>query len=448
MNNCNSAAAPLFDISAEKAVLGAVMIDWNVLGRVRTKLKPEHFSGRETRVVYETMLELFNKDIVGDLQTIISYLMNNPERLKEAGGIGTVSDLTSEMPSSANIDYYVERVLSFSKRRQIVEAAENLASSAYEIGRDVNEIVSEAEEKIFRLNETGSTTEIRSMKSIIPEVMQKIEERYKNQSGLTGIPSGIPELDRMTNGFQDSNLIIIGARPSIGKTAIAVNMMEHIAVEKKIPCGFFSLEMPDTQIVERLSSMKGRIDSFKIKTGRLSIPDLKNLNTALGKIFEGPLYVVDQPNMKLLDLKAMARRMVKENGVKIIFIDYMGLITPENRQSPGYEQMSLVSKTLKTLARELEIPVIALVQLNRDAEGQEPSLNQIRGSGSIEQDADVVMFLHRDRKPEAAGEDGVVRSVNNDPQDAKLIVAKQRNGMTGEISLKFFGKYTLFEEAA
>lgn len=448
MNNCNYAAAPLFDISAERAVLGAVMIDWNVLGKVRTKLKPEHFSGRETRVVYETMLELFNKDIVGDLQTIISYLMNNPERLKEAGGIGTVSDLTSEMPSSANIDYYVERVLSFSKRRQIVEAAENLASSAYEIGRDVNEIVSEAEEKIFRLNETGSTTEIRSMKSIIPEVMQKIEERYKNQSGLTGIPSGIPELDRMTNGFQDSNLIIIGARPSIGKTAIAVNMMEHIAVEKKIPCGFFSLEMPDTQIVERLSSMKGRIDSFKIKTGRLSIPDLKNLNTALGKIFEGPLYVVDQPNMKLLDLKAMARRMVKENGVKIIFIDYMGLITPENRQSPGYEQMSLVSKTLKTLARELEIPVVALVQLNRDAEGQEPSLNQIRGSGSIEQDADVVMFLHRDRKPEAAGEDGVVRSINNDSQDAKLIVAKQRNGMTGEISLKFFGKYTLFEEAA
>jgi len=444
MNNCNSAAAPLFDISAEKAVLGAVMIDWNVLGKVRTKLKPEHFSGRETRVVYETMLELFNKDIVGDLQTIISYLMNNPERLKEAGGIGTVSDLTSEMPSSANIDYYVDRVLSFSKRRQIVEAAENLASSAYEIGRDVNEIISEAEEKIFRLNETGSKIEIRSMKSIIPEVMQKIEERYRNQGGLTGIPSGIPELDRMTNGFQDSNLIIIGARPSIGKTAIAVNMMEHIAVEKKIPCGFFSLEMPDTQIVERLSSMKGRIDSFKIKTGRLSIPDLKNLNTALGKIFEGPLYVVDQPNMKLLDLKAMARRMVKENGVKIIFIDYMGLITPENRMSPGYEQMSLVSKTLKTMARELEIPVVALVQLNREAEGQEPSLNQIRGSGSIEQDADVVMFLHRDRKPENESD----QVAENGSQDAKLIVAKQRNGMTGEVQLKFLGKYTLFEEAA
>lgn len=444
MNNCNFAAAPLFDISAERAVLGAVMIDWNVLGKVRIKLKPEHFCGRETRVVYETMLELFNKDIVGDLQTIISYLMNNPERLKEAGGIGTVSDLTSEMPSSANIDYYVDRVLSFSKRRQIVEAAENLASSAYEIGRDVNEIVSEAEEKIFRLNEMGTTTEIRSMKSIIPEVMQKIEERYRNQGGLTGIPSGIPELDRMTNGFQDSNLIIIGARPSIGKTAIAVNMMEHIAVEKKIPCGFFSLEMPDTQIVERLSSMKGRIDSFKIKTGRLSIPDLKNLNTALGKIFEGPLYVVDQPNMKLLDLKAMARRMVRENGVKIIFIDYMGLITPENRMSPGYEQMSLVSKTLKTMARELEIPVVALVQLNREAEGQEPSLNQIRGSGSIEQDADVVMFLHRDRKPE----NGSDQVTENGAQDAKLIVAKQRNGMTGEVQLKFLGKYTLFEEAA
>jgi len=448
MNNLKTTAAPLFDISSERAVLGALMIDWNVLGRIRMVLKPEHFFGKETRTVYETMLDLFNKDMVGDCQTIISYLMDNQERLNKAGGIAFVSELTSEVPSSANIDYYVDRVISLSKRRQIIDTADSLVSSVYETGRDVGEILSEAEEKIFRLNETGSSPEIKSMKSIIPEVINQIDERYKNRGGLTGIPSGIAELDRMTNGFQNSNLIIIGARPSIGKTAIAVNMMEHIAIEKNIPCGFFSLEMPDSQIVERLVSMEGRIDSFKIKTGNLAMPDLKKLHSSFGKLFEGPLYVVDQPNMKLMDLKAMARRMVKENGVKIIFIDYMGLITPENRQSPGYEQMSLVSKTLKTLARELEIPVVALVQLNRDAEGQEPSLNQIRGSGSIEQDADVVMFLHRDRKPEAAGEEGEVRSVNNGPQDAKLIVAKQRNGMTGEISLKFFGKYTLFEEAA
>lgn len=187
--------------------------------------------------------------------------------------------------------------------------------------------------------------------------------------------------------------------------------------------------------------MKGRIDSYKIKTGNLSIPDLQRLNTSFGEIFEGPLYVVDQPNMKLMDLKSMARRMVKENGVKIIFIDYMGLITPENRMSPGYEQMSLVSKTLKNLARELEVPVVALVQLNREAEGQEPSLNQIRGSGRIEQDADVVIFLHRDRKGESGCE-------GSGAQDAKLIVAKQRNGMTGVVELKFFGKFTLFEKAA
>lgn len=441
MNNLNQTAAPLFDISAEKAVLGAVMIDWNVIGKVKTTLKPEHFYAKETRVIYETMLDLFNKDMVGDCQTIISCLMKDRERLNEAGGVAFVSELTSEVPSSANIDYYVNLVNSLSKRRQIIDAADNLVSSAYEIGRDVGDILSEAEEKIFRLNETGSTPEIRSMKSIIPEALAKIEERYRNRGGLSGIPSGIPDLDRMTNGFQNSEFIIIGARPSIGKTAIAVTMMEHIAVEKKIPCGFFSLEMPDNQIVERLASMKGRIDSYKIKTGNLSIPDLQRLNTSFGEIFEGPLYVVDQPNMKLMDLKSMARRMVKENGVKIIFIDYMGLITPENRMSPGYEQMSLVSKTLKNLARELEVPVVALVQLNREAEGQEPSLNQIRGSGSIEQDADVVIFLHRDRKGESGCE-------GSGAQDAKLIVAKQRNGMTGVVELKFFGKFTLFEKAA
>ena len=245
MNNLNQTTAPLFDISAEKAVLGTVMIDWNVLGKVRTKLKPEHFSGRETRVVYETMLDLFNKNMVGDCQTIISCLMKDRERLNEAGGVAFVSELTSEVPSSANIDYYVNLVNSLSKRRQIIDAADNLVSSAYEIGRDVGDILSEAEEKIFRLNKTGSTPEIRSMKSIIPEALAKIEERYRNRGGLSGIPSGIPDLDRMTNGFQNSEFIIIGARPSIGKTAIAVTMMEHIAVEKKIPCGFFSLEMPD-----------------------------------------------------------------------------------------------------------------------------------------------------------------------------------------------------------
>ena len=241
----------------------------------------------------------------------------------------------------------------------------------------------------------------------------------------------------MTSGFQNSELIILGARPSIGKTAMALSMMEHIAIDQKIPCGFFSLEMSYEMIGQRLLSQTARIPGHKIKSGMLRQDDFVKLQNAAGRCFQAPLYIVDVPNMPLLDLKAMARRLVVNQGVKIIFIDYIGLISTDNPNAQVWEQVSEISKSLKALARELGIPIVALCQVARDAEGSEPTLAQLRGSGSIEQDADVVMFLHRDRNKTADQTDPV--------QDAKLIVAKQRNGPTGDIEILFLSGYTKFE---
>ena len=279
------------------------------------------------------------------------------------------------------------------------------------------------------------------MQEIVNETINKVNDHYKNKSSFTGIPTGFGVLDTMTSGFQNSELIILGARPSIGKTAMALSMMEHIAIDQKIPCGFFSLEMSAGMIGQRLLSQVARVPGHKLKSGMLRIDDFNKLQDAAGRCYQAPLYVVDVPNMPLLDLKAMARRLVVNQGVKIIFIDYIGLISTDSPNSQVWEQVSEISKSLKALARELNIPIVALCQVARDAEGAEPTLAQLRGSGSIEQDADVVMFLHRERIK-------TVEQEHDPVQDAKLIVAKQRNGPTGDVEILFLSSYTKFENKA
>ena len=279
------------------------------------------------------------------------------------------------------------------------------------------------------------------MKEVVDKTTSIIQKQYHDHNSFSGIPCGFNRLDSMTSGFQKSELSIIGARPSMGKTAMALTMMENIAINQKIPCGFFSLEMSFEQIGQRLLSQVAHIPGHKIRSGMMKLEDLQKIYDAAGRIFESPLYIVDTPNMQLLDLRAMARRMVQSKGVQIIFIDYIGLISTQNSSAPVYEQISEISKSLKSLARELNIPVVCLCQVARDAEGSEPTLAQLRGSGSIEQDADVVMFIHRDRK-KTDEED------QNPVMDAKLIVAKQRNGPIGDVNLLFLSSYTKFENKA
>lgn len=424
---------PPHDIEAERAVLGALLLNWGAMGDVIGKLRPERFYSLQNQVIFEALTELFSHNIQGDTLTLVDQLRKN-NKLEQAGGTAYIASLTDTVPSSANIEYYADIVLDRATRRDLIKISSELKAESFELGKESTALLDTAEQRIFALAERNETTVIHDARNIMIKEIEIIDARYNSKNQFTGVPTGFGKLDSYTSGFQNSELIIIGARPSIGKTALALSMMQNIALEKNIPCGFFSLEMPYESIGMRILSQESRVPMHKMRSGMLKYEDVKKIQDAAGRWFEAPLYTVDTPNMKLLELRAMARRMVKNHKVKIIFIDYIGLITTETPNAPVYDQMSEVSKSLKALARELEIPIVALCQVARAAEGEPPNLAQLRGSGSIEQDADVVMFLHRERLKE-----------ETPVQEATLILAKQRNGATGDIKISFIPAYSKFE---
>lgn len=433
MDNIINEKVPPQSIEAEQAVLGAVLLDWKAMADIAPTLRADRFYSIQNQLIYETLLKLYSQNVTGDTLALINELTKEG-KLEQAGGNAYIASLTDTVPSAANIDYYAKIVDDRAARRDLIKISTEVRSTAFDLNTDSDAILDNAEQKIFALSERNETTEVHAAKNIMVREIEIIESRLKSKNPFTGIPTGFSKLDTYTSGFQNSELIIIGARPSIGKTALALSMMQHITVERNIPCGFFSLEMPYESIGMRLLSQEARVPLHKIRSGMMKIEDVKKIQEAAGRWFEAPLFVVDTPNMRLIELRAMARRLVKNHGVKIIFIDYIGLITTEDSTAPVYEQMSLVSKSLKALARELEIPIVALCQVARDAEGQEPNLAQLRGSGSIEQDADVVMFLHRNRLKEET----LI-------QEAKIILSKQRNGATGDIDIMFVPSYSKFE---
>ena len=429
---------PPHNIEAEQAVLGALLLNWTAMSEVVSVLRPDRFYSLQNQVIYEAMQKLFSKNATGDTISLINELTVE-NKLEQAGGAAYIASLTDTVPSAANIDYYAEMVLDRAARRDLIHISSELKASSFNLQKKSDDILDDAEQKIFALAERNETTQVYSAKDIMFKEIELIEARYKSKNQFTGVPTGFAKLDTYTSGFQKSELIIIGARPSIGKTALALSMIQNIACEKRIPCGFFSLEMPYESIGMRLLAQEARVPMGKIRSGMLKVDDVKKIQDAAGRWFEAPLYTVDTPNMKLIDLRAAARRMVKNNKVEIIFIDYIGLISTEDPTAPVFEQVSLISKSLKALARELQIPIVALCQVARDAEGQEPNLAQLRGSGSIEQDADVVMFLHRDR---------IKDGDNVAAQDAKIILAKQRNGACGDIDIMFIPTFSKFENKA
>ena len=433
---------PPHNLEAEKATLGALLLDWISINEVVQYLRKDNFYSQQNQLIYESLLNLFSKGTRGDLLTLIDDLTKSGN-LEKAGGTAYITSLTDSVPTSANVDYYAKIVLDQSTRRNLIKISSEIKADSYDETKESRSILEEVEQKVFKLTDTNQTTKVMGMDEIIPKTINIIDARFKNKNAFSGIASGITKLDSMTSGFQKSEMIIVGARPSMGKTALAMSMMENIAINKKIPCGFFSLEMSADQIGQRLLSQVARIQGTKLKSGLLKFEDFKKLQDAAGECFNAPLYIVDTPNMKLLDLRAMARRMRVNQKVEIIFIDYIGLITPENTEAPLHEQQSMISKSLKSLARELEIPIVVLCQVARSAEGNEPGLAELRGSGSIEQDADMVMFIHGDRSKNKETNEGY-----NPVQDRTLIVAKQRNGPIGDVKVRFFSNYTKFENAA
>lgn len=440
-------AAPLKDKvpphndEAEQAALGAVLLDNDVIDVALEYVKPEDFYSNANKRVFQAILNLYNQGKEkADIITVVAELRQMGE-LEAIGGPAYVASLTNVVPSSANIAYYAKLVEDCSMRRSLLRISSEINTLSFDESVDARMILEKSQQLIYELGENRHAFSFKSTRDLIPAAVDMIENLYHSKEAYTGIPSGFDDLDTITSGFQNSELIIIGARPSMGKTALALTMASHITLGKKIPAAFFSLEMSDLALCLRLISSESRIESEKIRSGLLSPRDFGNLMNAAGRIYEAPLYIVDTPGMKLLDLRSQARRLRAQHGIKIIFIDYLTLITSDKRDVPRHEQIAEISRSLKSLARELDMPVVALSQLRRDAEGKQPNLADIRESGSIEQDADVVIFLHRERETDVKpGKEGDGKT--------ELIISKQRNGPVGKIDIVFIPKYARFESLA
>jgi replicative DNA helicase len=431
---------PPHNDEAEQATLGAILLDGEVLSTVFRFLRADDFYQVSHQKVFASIIDLFNRGETIDLLTLTEALAS-AGNLEACGGAAYVSFLTDQVPTSANVEYYARIVKDRSVRRRLLRISRELSSQALEETTDTRVLIEEAEQHIFEITDNQQSESYRGVGEIISETIEAIERLYQTKDSYTGVPSGFSELDNMTSGFQNSEFIVFGARPSVGKTALALTMAANMSIRKKIPVGFFTLEMTSMALVQRLVSSEARINSEKIRTGMLKPSDFHSLTEAAGRIYEAPLYIDETPRIKLLDLRARARRMKLKEEVRVIFVDYIGLIEPEYKQNvPRHEQVAEISRSLKALARELGIPIISLSQVGRQSEGKAPSLADLRESGSIEQDADVVLFLHRERNENRESNERHVSNVETD-----LIVAKQRNGPVGTVKLAFLPQYTKFE---
>ena len=427
-------SVPPHNLEAEVAALGALLLNEEALPVVLRYLRPDDFYRPAHRRIFEAIVALFNRSDPVDLITLTDELERSAA-LDSCGGASYVSGLTSGVPTSANIEYYARLVQGCSLRRRMLALSAELSADARNAGRDVREVIDDAEQHIFDLSDQQLAGSYRSAREIISPTVAKIEAIARSGAAYTGVPSGYSDLDRLTSGFQESEFIVIGARPSVGKTALALSMATNIAIraDQPVAVGLFTLEMSGFAVMQRVLAGEARIDSTRIRSGLLNQSDWQKITDAAGRIYDAPLYIDDTPGLRLLDLRAQARRMRARNEVRIIFIDYLTLVTSEHLDLPRHEQIAEISRSLKALARELNIPVVALSQVRRETEGRRPALADLRESGSIEQDADVVMFLHREREPEG-------------PRiETDLMVAKQRNGPTEDVKLAFIPRFVRFE---
>ncbi len=422
---------PPHDDVAEQSVLGAILIDKDAMVDVAEFLRPHHFYKDANAQVYATMMELYELHEPIDVVTLTAQLKKN-------GNIKTVtapyvSDLVNVVPTSAHAEQYARIITEHATKRRLVEAAAKITEMAFRDEGAANKIVDEAESQIFAISQQAIRRDFVPIKDALAESFDRLDELHKRAGGLRGVPTGFVEVDNKLAGMQDSNLIILAARPGTGKTAMILNMAQHATVKEKIPTGIFSLEMSKEELVDRLLVSQADIDAWRLKTGKLSDDDFTKLSDAMGELAEAPLFIDDTPGMNIIEMRTKARRLQVEHGVKLIIVDYLQLCDPGRKFDNRVQEVSIISQSLKNLARELRIPVLACSQLSRAVETRGtrvPELSDLRESGSIEQDADVVMFLYREEADQAMWGDQI---------QTKLRIAKHRNGALGEIDLIFRG---------
>lgn len=434
-------------VEIEKMVLGALMIDKDAFSVVSEILHPETFYEPRSQKIYRAIQTLsLNEDPV-DIMTVVEELKREGT-LDEVGGPGYILELSSHVASSAHIEYHAKVLAQKYLARQLISFASVIETKAFDETVDVDELMQEAEGSLFELSQKNMRQDYTQIDPVVKQAVEILQKAAANKGGLTGIPTGYTKLDDYTAGWQKSDLVIIAGRPAMGKTSFALSLAKNIAVDYNIPIAFFSLEMNNVQLVNRLISNVCEIEGKKILNGQLDDEEWKRLDKNVRKLQAAPIYVDDTPGMSIFELRTKARRLVREKGVKVIMIDYLQLMNANGaRFGSRQEEVSTISRSLKGLAKELDIPVLALSQLNRTVEGREgiegkrPQLSDLRESGAIEQDADMVLFVHR---PEYyrifTDEKG-----NDLHGKAQIIIAKHRKGGTGDVLLNFRGEFTRFE---
>lgn len=433
---------PPQNIEAEQAVLGAMLIEREAISKVAELLKPEDCYREAHRLIYNAMLELFNKNDAVDMVTVIEFLRKE-DKLEAAGGISYVTSLANSVPTAANVLYHARIVEEKALLRQLINAATNIAGMGYEGSEEVTSILDSAEKMILSVSSRKMSGEFTPIKSIIFEAFNKIEQLYASKGSITGLSTGFKDLDKLTSGLQPSDLILIAARPSMGKTAFVLNIAQHIGIAEKKAVALFSLEMSKEQLVQRMLCAESAIDSQRLRIGELEAKDWTKLVSGADRLSSAPIFIDDTAGITVMEMRSKARRLKIENNLSLIIIDYLQLMQgsskgkgSENRQ----QEISEISRSLKALARELHVPVIALSQLSRSVESRQvkkPMLSDLRESGSLEQDADIVAFLYRD---DYYNPDSEQKNIT------EVIIAKHRNGPVDTIQLFFHKQFTKFSD--
>ena len=417
---------------AEESVLGALLMDKDAMITVAPLLAPEYFYSAKHRLVYEAILVLFEDREAIDLVTVSTQL-KKAKALKKVGGKEFLTELLEKVPTSAHSEYYAKIVRDCSIKRELISSASKLVEMTFDEGADTKKVLDKAEQMIFAISQQNIQKNFIHIKDALAESFDRLDELQKSSSGLRGVSTGFTDIDNTLAGMQNSNLLILAARPGLGKTALALNIAQNSAVKEKVPVGFFSLEMSKEELVDRLLVSQAEIDAWRLKTGRLDNEDFSRLSDAMGELAEAPLFIDDSPGISVMEMRTKARRLQIEHGVKLLVVDYLQLAVSSRRRDSRVQEVSDISQALKNLARELRIPVLALSQLSRAVEARGtkiPQLADLRESGAIEQDADVVMFLYRED--------------DEDRDNIKLSIAKHRNGPLRNLSLRFQGNRIKF----
>ncbi|MEH7490992.1 replicative DNA helicase [Neobacillus niacini] len=438
MNDVYADRLPPQNIEAEQAVLGAIFLEPSALTVASEILIPEDFYRASHQKIFNAMLKLNDEGKVVDLVTVTEELAS-AKLIEDTGGVSYLSELASSVPTAANIEYYARIVEEKSLLRRLIRTATEIASDGYAREDEVEALLSEAEKNILAVAQRKNAGAFHNIKDVLVRTYDNIEQMHQSAGEITGLETGFIELDRMTAGFQRNDLIIVGARPSVGKTAFALNIAQNVAQKTGENIAIFSLEMGAEQLVMRLLCAEGNIDAQRLRTGTLTDDDWGKLTMAMGSLSNTGIFIDDTPGVRISDIRSKCRRLKQEHGLGMILIDYLQLILGSGRAGENRQQeVSEISRSLKQLARELKVPVIALSQLSRGVEQRQdkrPMMSDIRESGSIEQDADIVAFLYRDDYYDKESENKNI---------IEIIIAKQRNGPTGTVSLAFVKEYNKF----